>query len=186
MRRFRWQLERAHRSVHLPITPISRFGMADQSKLLDYCLRPRAVGRRFVEQVRSDEEDYFVLKPRHSASLEVLLTYLGASFFVLCGLATKQLHRLYGSRLRSVRLFGIDDRAGAQTSDWTHQDHDGCDHHFLNFPSSRRPIEETRQCVEKSQRQELGDGSREANPSNADIADNSLGATVVRSEGKPI
>jgi hypothetical protein len=49
--------------VHLPIMPISRFGMADQSKLLDYCLRPKAVGRRFVEQIRSDEEDYFVLKP---------------------------------------------------------------------------------------------------------------------------
>jgi hypothetical protein len=43
--------------------PISRFGMADQSKLLDYCLRPKAVGRRFVEQIRPDAEDYFVLKP---------------------------------------------------------------------------------------------------------------------------
>jgi nicotinamidase-related amidase len=60
---------------------------SDLAKLLAYCLRPHALGRQFVEQVRPDKDDYFVLKPRHSAfyqtPLEVLLEYLDASSLVL-------------------------------------------------------------------------------------------------------
>jgi len=45
-----------------------------------------------VEPIRPDKEDYFVLKPMHSAffqiPLEVLLRYLDSSSLILCGLAT--------------------------------------------------------------------------------------------------
>ena len=37
--------------------------------LLDYCLRPGAAGRDFVDAFKPDGEDYFVLKPMHSAFL---------------------------------------------------------------------------------------------------------------------
>ena len=52
---------------------------SDVSKLLDYCTRPEAPGKSFVEQIQPDKNDYFVLKPMHSAfyqtPLEVLLRY---------------------------------------------------------------------------------------------------------------
>jgi nicotinamidase-related amidase len=65
---------------------------SDVSKLLDYCVRPEAMGKQFVEQIQPDKNDYFVLKPMHSGfyqtPLEVLLRYLDASTLVLCGLTT--------------------------------------------------------------------------------------------------
>ena len=65
---------------------------SDMSKLLRYCLRPEAAGRVFVEQLRPDDADYFVLKPMHSAfyqtPLDLLLRELGASSVILSGLAT--------------------------------------------------------------------------------------------------
>ena len=65
---------------------------SDATRLVNYCLRPDAVGKDFVEQIRPGEEDYFVLKPMHSAfyqtPLEALLRYLAASSLILCGLAT--------------------------------------------------------------------------------------------------
>jgi len=65
---------------------------SDQSKLLKYCLRLEAAGRSFVEQLRPDDKDYFVLKPMHSAfyqtPLDLLLRELGSSSIILAGLAT--------------------------------------------------------------------------------------------------
>lgn len=96
---------------------------SDLAKLLAYCLRPQALGRQFVEQIRPEKDDYFVLKPRHSAfyhtPLEVGLEYLGASSLVLCGLATHSLHCLHSTRrqdakfrsLRSVRLLSVPNNA---------------------------------------------------------------------------
>src|SRR3981189_1316594 len=67
-------------------------GRSEKSKLVQYCLRPEAAGRAFVEQLRPDDEDYFVLKPMHSAfyqtPLDVLLRCLGTSTVILSGLAT--------------------------------------------------------------------------------------------------
>ena len=65
---------------------------SDAKSLLRYCVRPDAAGRRFVETVRPCEEDYFVLKPMHSAfyqsPLEVLLRELRTTALVIAGLAT--------------------------------------------------------------------------------------------------
>ena len=48
--------------------------------------------RQMVELIQPDEDDYFVLKPKHSGfystTLEILLSYLGASTVVIVGLAT--------------------------------------------------------------------------------------------------
>lgn len=89
------RLKARARAAGIPVIYVNdNFGQwrSDLAKLLAYCLRPQALGRQFVEQIRPDKDDYFVLKPRHSAfyqtPLEVLLEYLGASSLVLCGLAT--------------------------------------------------------------------------------------------------
>jgi hypothetical protein len=50
---------------------------SDAAKLVAYCLRPESAGRKFVEALRPGVDDYFVLKPMHSAffqtPLEILL-----------------------------------------------------------------------------------------------------------------
>ncbi len=48
-------------------------------------------GRPVVAQLRPDEDDYFILKPKHSAffqtNLEILLEHLGAKTLILTGMA---------------------------------------------------------------------------------------------------
>jgi len=65
---------------------------SDGKSLVRTCLPSQCGGRPFVEPLRPDDEDYFVLKPMHSAffqtPLETLLHYLGATSLILTGLAT--------------------------------------------------------------------------------------------------
>src|SRR5579871_2582389 len=74
--------ERARASGIPTIYVNDNFGQwrSEMSKLLAYCLRPEALGRTFVEQIRPDPNDYFVLKPMHSAfyqtPLDLLLRHL--------------------------------------------------------------------------------------------------------------
>jgi nicotinamidase-related amidase len=83
---------------------------SDMSELVAYCTRPGAIGRRFVEQIRPEHDDYFVLKPRHSAfyqtPLDILLEHLGVSELVLCGLATNScvLCTAHDAKMRNFRI----------------------------------------------------------------------------------
>ena len=62
---------------------------SDFRTLLGHYLKSK--GRPIAELLRPQEDDYFVLKPRHSGfhstTLEVLLAYLGAKTLVLTGVA---------------------------------------------------------------------------------------------------
>lgn len=95
---------------------------SDVSKLLDYCIRPEAIGKSFVEQVQPDKTDYFVLKPMHSGfyqtPLEVLLRYLGASTLVLCGLATNSciVCTAHDAKMREFELYVPVDCSAARTA----------------------------------------------------------------------
>ena len=89
------RLKKRARSEGIPTIYVNdNFGQwrSQASELISYCLRPETPGARFVEQILPDKEDYFVLKPMHSAfyqtPLDVLLKYLGANTLILCGLAT--------------------------------------------------------------------------------------------------
>jgi nicotinamidase-related amidase len=83
---------------------------SDAKKLLNYCLRPGAPGREFVEQLRPDPGDYFVLKPMHSAlyqtPLDLLLRHLGASSLILAGLATNSciLCTAHDANMRQLKI----------------------------------------------------------------------------------
>jgi nicotinamidase-related amidase len=119
------RLKARARAAGMPVIYVNdNFGQwrSDLSKMLDHCLRPKAVGRRFVEQVRPDKEDYFVLKPKHSAfyqtPLEVLLTYLGASSLVLCGLATNScvVCTAHDAKMRNFDLFVPSDCSASLTA----------------------------------------------------------------------
>jgi nicotinamidase-related amidase len=83
---------------------------SDATRLVDYCVRPTAAGRRFVEPIQPDDADYFVLKPMHSAfyqtPLEALLRHLGTSSLILCGLATNScvVCTAHDANMRDFRL----------------------------------------------------------------------------------
>ena len=64
---------------------------SDLRALLDHTLHDDVLGRSMVELVVPDDEDYFVLKPKHSGfystTLDTLLAYLKASTLILTGIA---------------------------------------------------------------------------------------------------
>ena len=64
---------------------------SDFPKLVKHCLQSNVRGRPIVRVLRPDEDDYFILKPKHSAffqtNLEILLGYLGATALILTGMA---------------------------------------------------------------------------------------------------
>ena len=65
---------------------------SDFKKLLEHCLDKNVRGSEIAELLKPDEEDYFVLKPKHSAfystTLDTLLSYLGSRTLILTGIAT--------------------------------------------------------------------------------------------------
>jgi nicotinamidase-related amidase len=64
---------------------------SDFNKLLAHCLEEDVRGKPLVQQLKPDEDDYFVLKPKHSGffstTLDTLLEYLQAKTLILTGLA---------------------------------------------------------------------------------------------------
>lgn len=64
---------------------------SDFPKLVQYCLQAEVRGHPIVKALQPDDDDYFVLKPKHSAffqtNLEILLDYLGARTLILTGMA---------------------------------------------------------------------------------------------------
>jgi len=88
-------LKKRARRAKIPVVYVNdNFGQwrSDAGMLVKYCLRNQAPGRTFVEKIAPDEQDYFVLKPMHSAfyqtPLDVLLRYFEASTLILCGIST--------------------------------------------------------------------------------------------------
>lgn len=64
---------------------------SDFRKIVAHCRRDDIRGRPFVELLLPDEDDYFVLKPKHSGfystSLDLLLSHLTARNLILTGIA---------------------------------------------------------------------------------------------------
>jgi nicotinamidase-related amidase len=119
------RLKAPARAAGIPVIYVNNnFGQwrSDLAKLVAYCLRPQAVGRQFVEQVLPDKDDYFVLKPRHSAfyqtPLEILLAYLGAFSLVWCGLATNSciVCTAHDAKMRNFGLFVPSDCSASLTA----------------------------------------------------------------------
>lgn len=64
---------------------------SDFQRLVAHCLEDDVPGRALVEVLRPEQDDYFVLKPKHSGfystTLDVLLDYLGVDTVILVGFA---------------------------------------------------------------------------------------------------
>jgi nicotinamidase-related amidase len=64
---------------------------SDFQKLLAHCLADDVRGKRIAEILKPEEDDYFVLKPKHSgffsSTLDTLLDYLRARTLIITGIA---------------------------------------------------------------------------------------------------
>jgi nicotinamidase-related amidase len=64
---------------------------SDLRAVLTHCLEDDVRGRPMVKLIAPDDDDYFVLKPKHSGfystTLETLLAYLKATTLILTGIA---------------------------------------------------------------------------------------------------
>jgi nicotinamidase-related amidase len=79
--------------------------------LLKHCLEDEVRGRPIAQLLAPDEDDYFVLKPKHSGfhstSLDVLLAHLEARTLILTGIAGNfcVLFTAHDAYMRDFRLF---------------------------------------------------------------------------------
>ena len=64
---------------------------SDFRRQVAHCLRETSRGREIVSLLQPDEDDYFVLKPKHSGffstTLHTLLRYLGSKKLIVTGIA---------------------------------------------------------------------------------------------------
>jgi len=86
------KLKERAKNAGVPVIYVNdNFGrwQSDFRKLVEHCRQGKAW--QIVDLLRPDEDDYFVLKPKHSgffsSTLETLLRYLGARTLVLTGIA---------------------------------------------------------------------------------------------------
>ena len=87
-------LKRRARRAGVPVVYVNdNFGRwrSDLNAQVDHCLKDGCRGQPVVELLRPEEDDYFVLKPKHSGffstTLDTLLEYLGTRTVVLTGMA---------------------------------------------------------------------------------------------------
>ncbi|MFL6337008.1 MAG: cysteine hydrolase family protein [Pyrinomonadaceae bacterium] len=86
-------LKRRAKEAGVPVIYVNdNFGkwQSDFKKILEHVLKEDVRGRPLAETLRPEEDDYFVLKPKHSGffstTLDILLDYLQAKTLVLTGL----------------------------------------------------------------------------------------------------
>jgi len=94
MARFLASLKRRAKGAGVPVIYVNdNFGRwrSDFPRLVERCLEAHVRGRPVVEQLPPEDDDYFVLKPKHSAffqtNLELLLKYLGVDTLIMTGMA---------------------------------------------------------------------------------------------------
>ena len=87
-------LKRQARALDIPVIYANdNFGRwrSDFREVVEHCLQDDVRGRPLVERLRPEPDDYFVLKPKHSAffatTLDTLLDYLGARRLILTGIS---------------------------------------------------------------------------------------------------
>ena len=87
-------LKRRAKAAKVPVVYINdNFGrwQSDFRRLVEHVLGDGVPGEALARMLLPDDDDYFVLKPKHSAffetTLDTLLAYLGAKTLVLTGIA---------------------------------------------------------------------------------------------------
>jgi nicotinamidase-related amidase len=119
-------LKRRAKARGIPVIYVNdNFGRwrSDFSKLVQRCLHTGVRGRPVAAQLQPEEDDYFVLKPKHSAffqtNLEILLDYLGATELILTGMAGDicVLFSANDAYMRDFRIFVPADCIASETDE---------------------------------------------------------------------
>jgi nicotinamidase-related amidase len=105
--------ERARKAEIPTIYVNDNFGRwrSDFTAQVEHCLNDKVRGQPVVELLRPAEDDYFVLKPKHSGFyctvLDILLDHLGVETTILTGIAGNNcvLFTAHDGFLRDFRLF---------------------------------------------------------------------------------
>ncbi len=96
---------------------------SDFPALVRHCTENQVRGRPVAERLAPDDEDYFVLKPRHSAffqtNLELLLQHLGARRLILTGMATEMcvLFSAYDGYMRGFKIVVASDCVASEDAE---------------------------------------------------------------------
>jgi nicotinamidase-related amidase len=116
-------LKRLAKEAGIPAIYVNdNFGkwQSDLKKIVSHCLDDGVRGDPFVRLVLPEEDDYFVLKPKHSGfyctSLELLLEHLGAHSLILVGIAGNNcvLFTANDAYMRDFKLFVPADCSASQ------------------------------------------------------------------------
>ncbi len=90
-------------------------------QLLEHCLASGVRGQPFVQHIRPQPDDYFVLKPKHSGfyqtPLEILLKHLGTERVILTGVCTNScvLFTAQDAYMRDLKITVLPDCVAACT-----------------------------------------------------------------------
>jgi nicotinamidase-related amidase len=96
---------------------------SDFSRLLKHCVEDGVRGEGMVKLLLPTDDDYFVLKPKHSGffstTLETLLRYLGTRTLIITGIATDicVLFTANDAYMRDFRLFIPSDCVAAEDNE---------------------------------------------------------------------
>ncbi len=96
---------------------------SDLHQIVSHCTDEGVRGKDFVEKVLPGDEDYFVLKPKHSGfystTLDLLLEHLGAQNLIIAGIAGNNcvLFTANDAYLRDFKLFVPADCCASQTEE---------------------------------------------------------------------
>jgi nicotinamidase-related amidase len=108
------KLKSLAKKAGIPVVYVNdNFGkwQSDLNKIVSHCLNDGVRGEPFVKLVLPDENDYFVLKPKHSGfyctSLELVLEHVGARSLILAGIAGNNCVLFTGNDayMRDFKLF---------------------------------------------------------------------------------
>jgi nicotinamidase-related amidase len=108
------ELKKRAKAAGVPCVYVNdNFGrwQSDFKKIVAHCSAEDAKGKEFVKLLLPDDDDYFVLKPKHSGfystSLDLLLTHLNARNLVLTGIAGNNcvLFTANDAYMRDFKLF---------------------------------------------------------------------------------
>jgi nicotinamidase-related amidase len=87
-------LKKRAKKAGIPVVYVNdNFGrwQSDFRRQVRHCLRENSRGQEIVALLQPDEDDYFVLKPKHSGffstTLDTLLRYLGSQKLIITGIA---------------------------------------------------------------------------------------------------
>jgi nicotinamidase-related amidase len=118
-------LKAAARQAQVPVIYVNdNFGkwQSDWKKIVAHCLEDGVRGEPFVQLLLPSDDDYFVLKPKHSGfyctTLDLLLEHVGAHSLILAGIAGNNcvLFTANDAYMRDFRLFVPSDCVVSETA----------------------------------------------------------------------